>query len=60
VKDEEVLAYTDMFKAKERTGEKKVKVTDEEIAAYLALEAAGTTPTVEEVENYVAAMKQNN
>jgi hypothetical protein len=49
-----------MFKAKERTGEKKVKVTDEEIAAYLALEAAGTTPTVEEVENYVAAMKQNN
>ena len=57
VSDEEVLAYTDLYKAKELAGVKKVQVTDEEICAFLILEGDGTAPTPEAVELYI---KQDN
>jgi len=57
VSDEEVFAYYELYKLREAAqGEgKKVQITDNEIEAFVTLWTGSTTPSLEDVENYIAA-----
>ncbi len=56
VRDEEVVAYYDLYKMREALqGEgKKVLVSEEETEAYIELWAGANTPSLEAVENHIA------
>lgn len=56
VKDEEVVAYYDLYKMRETIiGEsKKIVITDAEIEAYIELWTGAETPSLEAVENLIA------